>query len=53
MKDAALKQLIDQGLLVRPVEKSLHESVMPWLIEKMTGFLQDDDSIDHHVDEIV
>lgn len=45
LKENALKQLVDIGLLVSPLEKSMHESVLPWLIDKMTGFLNDEEII--------
>ena len=35
------------------MEKALHESVLPWLIEKMSGFLNDEESIDLNVEQIV
>jgi len=33
--------------------KSMHESVLPWLIDKMIGFLGDEDDIDVNVDQVV
>jgi hypothetical protein len=48
-----LQQLADQGVLVKPLTKSMHESVLPWLIEKMTGFLADEEDIDINVDQVV
>ena len=48
-----MKALVDQGLLVRPMQKSLHESVMPWIISKMSGFLHDEDFISANVEDVV
>jgi hypothetical protein len=53
LKDSILNQLADQGVLVKPREKAMHESVLPWLIDKMTGFLDDEDDIDYNVEEVV
>jgi hypothetical protein len=39
-----------QGVLANPTTKSLHESVLPWLVETMQGFLKDDLSIDENVE---
>ena len=38
---------------MRPSHKAMHESVLPWLISKMTNFLADEDDIDHNVEEVV
>lgn len=39
-------------MFVKPSTKSLHESVLPWLIEKMTGFIHDEEEIDYTVEHI-
>jgi len=39
-----------QNVLANPTTKSLHESVLPWLVETMQGFLKDDLSIDENVE---
>ena len=48
-----MKVMQAQGILANPTTKSLHESVLPWLVEKMTGFLKDDLSIDDNVELVV
>lgn len=53
LRENTLKALVDQGHLVRPLTKSLQDSVMPWLIEKMTSFLHGDNHIDVNVNNIV
>ena len=45
--------MVATGVIVRPIEKSLHESVLPWLIDKMSGFLNDEQSIEINVEQIV
>jgi hypothetical protein len=50
LKDSALNDMVASGVIVRPIEKSLHESVLPWLIDKMSGFLNDEQSIDLNVE---
>ncbi len=52
MKEGALKALVDQGVFVKPSTKSLHESVLPWLIDKMTGFLNDEEEVEYAVERI-
>lgn len=53
LRENTLRTLVDQGHLVKPITKSLHESVMPWLVEKMTSFLHGDNHIDVNVNDIV
>ena len=53
LKEGALRQLVDQGVIVEPITRTLHESVLPWLIEKMSGFLEDEEDIDVNVEELV
>jgi hypothetical protein len=53
LKEGALSALVDQGVLIKPSTKSMHESVLPWLIEKMSGFLEDETAIDDNVEKIV
>lgn len=53
LKDSVLNQLVDQGVLVQPLQKAMHESVLPWLIDKMTSFLDDEEDIDYNVEEVV
>ena len=52
LKEGALKALVDQGVFTKPSTKSLHESVLPWLIDKMTGFLNDEEEVDYAVERI-
>lgn len=33
--------------------KSMHESVLPWLIDRMMGFLDDEVDIDQNVEQVV
>lgn len=53
LRENTLRALVDQGHLVKPITKSLHESVMPWLVEKMQSFLHGDKHIDINVNDIV
>jgi hypothetical protein len=48
-----LRALQAQALLVNPTTKTLQESVLPWLVEKMTTFLKDDNSVDANVEQVV
>lgn len=53
LRGNALQALKDQGMLVQPVDHVMHEDVMPWLLEKMMGFLDDDEFLDLNTDEVV
>jgi hypothetical protein len=33
LKDNALKALVDQGMLVQPIEIVMDENVMPWVLD--------------------
>lgn len=33
LKENALRSLVDQGMLVEPIEIVIHEDVMPWLLD--------------------
>ena len=39
LKQNMLRQLKDQGMLSAPLNQVLHESVMPWLLDKTLHFL--------------
>ena len=43
MRENALKALKDQGMLVKPIEIVLEETVLPWLMEQMDEFQEDID----------
>lgn len=53
LKEGVLRVMQAQGVLANPTTKSLHESVLPWIVEKMQGFLKDDLSIDENVEQVV
>ena len=39
LREGALRSLVDLGVLVNPLEKALHQSVLPWLLDKMETFI--------------
>ena len=45
IREMAINALKDQGILMEPIQKVLTEDVMPWLLEKIDGFIQEDDDI--------
>ena len=53
IKENALKSLVDQGMLVEPIEIVLHENVMPWVIDKMADFLNDEDFIEINTEDVI
>jgi hypothetical protein len=40
-------------MLVEPIEQVMHENVMPWMLEKMMDFLNDEDFIANNVNEVI
>jgi len=40
-------------MLVDPLEAVMHENVMPWMLDKMINFLEDETFIDYNVGEVV
>ena len=40
-------------MLVNPLEHVMHETVMPWLLERIGDFLNDDDFIHINTNEVV
>lgn len=53
LKHNALNGLVDQGMLVKPIEIVIHENVMPWLLDKMADFLTEDDYIEVNTSDVV
>jgi hypothetical protein len=53
LRDNALQGLVDQGMLVEPIDMVMHESIMPWVLDKMADFLNDEDFIDINADDVV
>ncbi len=53
LKDNALRGLVDQGMLVQPIEQVIHENVMPWLLDKMADFLNDEDLIEINTENVI
>ena len=40
-------------MLVEPLDAVMHENVMPWMLDKMINFLEDEELIDYNVGEVV
>ena len=40
-------------MLVEPLDAVMHENVMPWMLDKMINFLEDETFIDYNVGEVV
>ena len=53
LKLGGLRALVDQGMLVDPIEVVIHENVMPWLLEQMAAFIEDEDYIELNQNEVV
>lgn len=53
LKSNALRSLVDQGMLVEPIEMVMNENIMPWVLEKMADFLNDEDFIDINTDDVI
>ena len=53
LRENGFSALKDQGLMVKPMEMVMHEQVMPWLLEKMMGFMEDTDVVDLTMNEVI
>lgn len=42
LREQALSQLHNMGVLVAPPKRAMEEQVMPWLMGKVVGFLEED-----------
>lgn len=42
LKENALRQLKDEGMLTDPIMQVMEENVMPWIFERTLGFLEQD-----------
>jgi hypothetical protein len=40
-------------MLVEPIEMVMHENVMPWVLDMMADFINDDEFIDINADDVV
>lgn len=40
-------------MLVDPIETVMHENVMPWMIDRLINFIEDDSFIEYNVGEVV
>lgn len=40
-------------MLVEPIEIVLHETVMPWVIDRMADFLNDEDFIEINTEDVI
>ena len=40
-------------MLVEPLDLVMHENVMPWMLEKMIKFIEDESFISYNVGEVV
>lgn len=40
-------------MLVEPIEIVIHENIMPWVLDKMADFLNDEDYIDINTEDVV
>jgi len=45
LREDAMKQLTAQGVMVPARERAMHEQVVPWLMDKILNFLEEDKAI--------
>ena len=53
LKENALRALVDQGMLVEPLDRAIHEEVMPWLLEQMGAFMVDEEFVEANNEDVV
>jgi Radial spoke protein 3 len=49
----ALNALKDQGMLVEPIEIVMNEAVMPWVLEEMANFIEDEEYQNLNAEDVV
>lgn len=53
LREDAMKQLSAQGVLVPARERAMHEQVVPWLMDKIFNFLEEDKAITNGTQSVV
>ena len=53
LRENGFSALKDQGMMAEPLEMVMHEQVMPWLLEKMMGFLDETEVVDSNMNDVV
>lgn len=53
LRENALKALKDQGMLIEPIEQVMTENVMPWVLEQMAEFIEDEDIQEFTVEDVI
>ncbi len=53
LRSNALNGLKDQGMLVQPIEIVMNENVMPWVLEAMADFIEDEEYQELNLEDVV
>lgn len=53
LRENALRGLKDQGMLVQPIERVMNEDVMPWVLEQMAEFIDDEELHTLNVEDVI
>jgi hypothetical protein len=53
LREGAMMTLHEMGLMQPKVKRALHEDVLPWLIEKTQGFIDEDTGACKVAEEII
>jgi hypothetical protein len=53
LKQNGLRALVDQGMLVEPIEIVMNENVMPWLLECMGDFIEDEEYQELNLEDVI
>lgn len=53
LRENALSALKDQGMLVHPLDILMNENVMPWVIDQMADFIEDEEYQELNVEDVV
>ena len=49
----ALNALKDQGMLIEPIEQVMNENIMPWVLDCMADFIDDEDDQDINLEDVI
>ena len=49
----ALSALKDQGMLIEPIEQVMNENIMPWVLDCMADFIDDEDDQEFNLEDVI
>ena len=47
-----MQLLVNQGVLKEPLETMLEDQIVPWMYDRIMGFLEEDEHVDTNIEEL-